>query len=32
MLVEYNYKIYNKELLAIINALKEWELELISLL
>jgi hypothetical protein len=32
ILVECNYKIYDKELLAIINTLKEWELELISLL
>lgn len=31
-LAECNYKIHNKELLAIINTLKEWELELISLL
>jgi hypothetical protein len=29
---ECNYEIYDKKLLAIINALKEWELELISLL
>jgi hypothetical protein len=28
---ECNYEIYNKELLAIINALKEWEPELVSL-
>ena len=25
---KYNYKIYNKELLAIIRAFKEWRLEL----
>jgi len=25
---EYNYKIYNKELLAIINVLEHWRLEL----
>jgi hypothetical protein len=31
-LAECNYKIHDKELLAIINTLKEWELELISLL
>jgi hypothetical protein len=28
---EYNYEIYDKELLTIINALKEWEPELVSL-
>jgi hypothetical protein len=28
---EYNYEIYDKELLIIINALKEWEPELVSL-
>jgi len=25
---EYNYKIYNKELLAIVKALEEWRLKL----
>ncbi|KAF7570713.1 hypothetical protein PtrM4_107150 [Pyrenophora tritici-repentis] len=26
--IEYNYKIYNKELLAIVRAFEEWRLEL----
>ena len=29
-LAEYNYKIYNKELLAIVAAFKEWRFELFS--